>query len=226
MKSVLFALAALVVFTPACGDEEDPAVDFSSGEFSVEVMSAAQVCSGGPTESVTVTSAGVSDDTLTVGVQFAGGCGSHRFDLCWNGGWSRSDPPQFGLWLVHETEDRCEALLSEALSFDLRPVEEAYYGDGITPGTANELVLRLGDRQLSYAVDGLDSDDAPEEACATGGCNGELCASASVVEELATACVVLPEYACLQDAVCERQSDGRCGWSYSEEALQCLEQID
>ncbi|MEM6533221.1 MAG: hypothetical protein AAF654_11380 [Myxococcota bacterium] len=226
MKNRVLSVAAVAALGFACGDDEAD-VGVGDGAFSIAITTEASVCGEPPTEpsSVKVTSAQISGDTLTVSVEFPGGCDSHRFDLCWNGGWTRSDPPRFGLWLVHETNDICEALLSEALTFDLAPIESAYYANGLDTGVTDEVLLTIGDELLTYATDGIASDPSAEEACAVGGCNSELCAPSSVVAELATTCVALPEYECLEDAVCERQMDGRCGWTYSDAALQCLNSL-
>ncbi|MEM7608287.1 MAG: hypothetical protein AAF411_23275, partial [Myxococcota bacterium] len=55
--------------------------------------------------------------------------------------------------------------------------------------------------------------------CRRTGCSGELCAG----EDLASACIALPEFACYGDfGVCERQDDGACGWTDSVELSECL----
>ncbi len=57
--------------------------------------------------------------------------------------------------------------------------------------------------------------------CFVGGCSGEICAD----EPLASICIWEPEFACYQDARCERQSDGRCGWTMSDELRACLDGV-
>lgn len=39
---------------------------------------------------------------------------------------------------------------------------------------------------------------------------------------MATTCEFRPEYACYRDAACERQADGKCGFTQSEQLTQCL----
>lgn len=61
-------------------------------------------------------------------------------------------------------------------------------------------------------------------SCVRAGCSGELCVDSFVEEErgINTTCVFKDEYACLQQAICERQVDGTCGWTQTEESQQCL----
>ncbi len=58
--------------------------------------------------------------------------------------------------------------------------------------------------------------------CVTGGCSGELCVDSSISGDLMTTCVFRPEYACYQFSRCERQADGKCGWTETEEYYQCM----
>ena len=55
--------------------------------------------------------------------------------------------------------------------------------------------------------------------CYRGGCSGQVC---SDDPEVMTTCEWREEYACYVDAVCERQSDGECGWTQTEELVSCL----
>lgn len=54
--------------------------------------------------------------------------------------------------------------------------------------------------------------------CIKTGCSGIICAD----EELMSTCEYKPEYACYQDARCERQGDGACGWTETPELQACL----
>ncbi|OGN33202.1 MAG: hypothetical protein A3F98_03985 [Candidatus Yanofskybacteria bacterium RIFCSPLOWO2_12_FULL_41_8] len=54
--------------------------------------------------------------------------------------------------------------------------------------------------------------------CKTTGCSGQICSD----EDVVTTCEFKQEYACYQNAKCERQSDGKCGWTPSEELVACL----
>ena len=62
---------------------------------------------------------------------------------------------------------------------------------------------------------------APEpSACVRSGCGGELCVEPG--SELASICIARPEHACYANATCERQPDGRCGWTMTRELAACL----
>lgn len=65
------------------------------------------------------------------------------------------------------------------------------------------------------------SGPCPCADCVAGGCSGQLCVDAS--NDVGSTCEWLPEYACYQTAVCERQADGRCGWTSTPQLTQCLQ---
>jgi eight-cysteine-cluster-containing protein len=56
-------------------------------------------------------------------------------------------------------------------------------------------------------------------ACVRTGCSGHLCAD----EELMSTCEWQEQYGCYKTAACERQADGRCGWTMTPELKGCLE---
>lgn len=55
--------------------------------------------------------------------------------------------------------------------------------------------------------------------CYVGGCSGQLCSDR---QDVASTCEWREEYACYQQAQCERQADGQCGWTQTNELMQCL----
>ncbi|HJL14243.1 MAG TPA: Kazal-type serine protease inhibitor family protein [Sandaracinaceae bacterium LLY-WYZ-13_1] len=59
-------------------------------------------------------------------------------------------------------------------------------------------------------------------ACVRGGCNGELCAEPGE-QGMVSVCVRRPEHACYDAATCERQPDGTCGWTPTDELRACLQ---
>lgn len=59
-------------------------------------------------------------------------------------------------------------------------------------------------------------------ACVPSGCSGTVCVEAG--DEVVTTCEWREEYACYQQATCERQPDGVCGWTMTAELEQCLAQ--
>jgi eight-cysteine-cluster-containing protein len=60
-----------------------------------------------------------------------------------------------------------------------------------------------------------------DQTCYVGGCSGQVC---SDQEGVITTCEWRDEYACYQTASCERQPDGQCGWTPTEELNTCLGQ--
>jgi hypothetical protein len=59
-----------------------------------------------------------------------------------------------------------------------------------------------------------------KKGCARGGCSGTLCVEEG--EDVMTTCEWRPEYACYDAAACERQADGACGWTQTDELAACL----
>jgi hypothetical protein len=56
------------------------------------------------------------------------------------------------------------------------------------------------------------------KTCIRTGCSSQVCSDKNVI----TTCEWRPEYACYQKAVCERQSNGTCGFTPSAELNACL----
>lgn len=65
------------------------------------------------------------------------------------------------------------------------------------------------------------SGSAPAgNACIKTGCSGTVCAEPG--NDTMTTCELKPEYACYQSATCERQADGKCGWTQTDALTSCL----
>ena len=60
--------------------------------------------------------------------------------------------------------------------------------------------------------------DAPQGACVKTGCSGQICAD----KDMFTTCEMRPEYACYRAAKCERQADGKCGFTQTKELQACV----
>jgi len=58
--------------------------------------------------------------------------------------------------------------------------------------------------------------------CKLGGCSGQHCLDADA-DDTVTMCDWKPAYACYKQADCEKQADGRCGWTLTDELSECLE---
>ncbi len=55
--------------------------------------------------------------------------------------------------------------------------------------------------------------------CHPTGCSSQICSDENVI----TTCEYRAEYACYKSATCERQADGKCGWTMMGELRGCLE---
>jgi hypothetical protein len=89
----------------------------------------------------------VVGNRLDARVGYGGGCAVHAFKLVVWGGWMESYPVQVRALLSHDAKnDPCDAFITRDLSFDLRPLKNAYeesYGVGEPGGTT--LVISLAD---------------------------------------------------------------------------------
>ncbi len=73
--------------------------------------------------------------------------------------------------------------------------------------------------------DGTGDEPKPQivrGGCMVGGCSSQLCGEANDMDGLVSTCEYRAQYACYQVATCERQTDGRCGWTETPELAQCL----
>ncbi|MEX2053188.1 MAG: PQQ-dependent sugar dehydrogenase [Candidatus Paceibacterota bacterium] len=55
--------------------------------------------------------------------------------------------------------------------------------------------------------------------CIVTGCSSQICSDKEVI----TTCEFNPEYACYQNTRCERQNNGQCGWTQTQELTSCLQ---
>lgn len=58
-----------------------------------------------------------------------------------------------------------------------------------------------------------------EGKCYVGGCSGQLC---SENPGLVSTCEYLEVYGCYQGATCERQQNGKCGWTETQSLKACV----
>jgi hypothetical protein len=65
-----------------------------------------------------------------------------------------------------------------------------------------------------------DPDPIEEKACVPGGCSSQLCVEEG--DAGMSTCEWQESYACYKSATCERQADGACGWTETEELTSCL----
>jgi hypothetical protein len=64
-------------------------------------------------------------------------------------------------------------------------------------------------------------DEAPGEGCMRAGCSDHLCVEEGM--DIASTCEWRPVYECYQQATCERQENGQCGFTPTHELVECLE---
>jgi|GEM_PF-1804021 len=61
-----------------------------------------------------------------------------------------------------------------------------------------------------------------DQNCYISGCSREVCSDAVV----STPCRYCPEFACYkQHGICEKQSNGKCGWTQTQELSNCLNSV-
>ena len=98
----------------------------------------------------TVTAASVTGDTLTVAVEYGGGCETHEFALCWpDGTFMESAPVQVSLELWHGgIPDACEAWISEDRTFDLAPLKAAW--QAAYRQTSGTIVIHIAGQTVDY----------------------------------------------------------------------------
>lgn len=66
----------------------------------------------------------------------------------------------------------------------------------------------------------LEKQQEQKPECARSGCSGIACVEPD--EQIMTTCEFRPEYVCYDNATCERQTDGKCGWTQTTELTACL----
>lgn len=84
-------------------------------------------------------------------------------------------------------------------------------------------VMPSGERFVQELSDEENISDTPigKDGCIIGGCNGEICQDKDE-EPMFSTCLYKEEYDCYKKAVCERQKDGKCGWTQTDELKACL----
>lgn len=77
----------------------------------------------------------IKGDILSLVVRYSGGCETHIFDLFADPRIMKSMPPQQNIVLKHDANgDKCRALITDTLSFDLSPIKI---------GDEGKIILRL-----------------------------------------------------------------------------------
>lgn len=66
-------------------------------------------------------------------------------------------------------------------------------------------------------------EEPPGEGCVRSGCSGQLCVEEGM--DIASTCEWRPVYECYQQATCERQQNGQCGFTPTHELIECLQRF-
>lgn len=87
------------------------------------------------------------------------------------------------------------------------------------PEQAKNIIRQVLERERAKLSFPLSPTSSPiADKCIVTGCSGQVCADREVI----TTCEWREEYACYRTAKCERQPDGQCGWTSTEELKTCL----
>jgi hypothetical protein len=87
---------------------------------------------------------------------------------------------------------------------------------------ADELRIPVRFAQFTSTPEPRPSPQLPVASaeCRPTGCSAQICSDQDVI----TTCEFRSEYACYQNAKCERQTTGQCGWTQTPALSQCLAQ--
>lgn len=96
------------------------------------------------------------------------------------------------------------------------PVMESYPEQCRTPDG------RLFVNESQQNTNGGATGTVEANGCAVAGCSQTLCVEAGEASDIVTTCEYRAEYACYKEASCERQADGKCGWTQTAGLQACL----
>ncbi|MES2223911.1 MAG: hypothetical protein V4469_03185 [Patescibacteria group bacterium] len=91
-------------------------------------------------------------------------------------------------------------------------------GYGITEGHPSKCYDAEGNKFLEFP-ETTDSTSGTKGSCYTGGCSNEVCSDHKGV---VSNCIYKEEFGCYRAASCERQSDGKCGWTETPVLRECI----
>lgn len=124
-KSIIFILLALVSWR--CNDEnnidlESPAQTQDISSFTIDPSN----CAPSTDPDLIIESALIEQNQLKLTIRYGGGCGTINNELLTCGYFLESNPVQLDIFLSHEDNDPCEALLKKEINFDLSPLIDLY----------------------------------------------------------------------------------------------------
>lgn len=71
---------------------------------------------------------------------------------------------------------------------------------------------------IAFDLENWSNESVVSEKCLVTGCSGQICSD----EDVITTCEYKDEYVCYKTAKCEKQEDGTCGWTPTEDLVTCL----
>jgi hypothetical protein len=113
----LFLAAGCIIDGTTDGPDDDDADRALPVARTAPILPVSRGCLEEP--SLFIRSASVVDTFATIVAEHGGGCGEHTYQVCWNGLFAVTDPPQVALKVHHRTEDTCEGLVRQPLVIDL-----------------------------------------------------------------------------------------------------------
>ena len=122
----------------ACENVANPFVDFDDSRV-------LDICELDAEDPFDIDGVSIEGDSLIVRVSYTGGCGSHEWQICWDGTTDDISPPQVYLDIGHNSNgDTCEAIRTETLTFDISSLQ------GSNPGV-DSLTVYVGSEAISYS---------------------------------------------------------------------------
>lgn len=91
----------------------------------------------------------------------------------------------------------------------------------VTPDKNSKAQLTPGNYHFTFTVvkQGTPTANNPKGKCYVGGCSSQLCTDAP---DAMSTCEYTAKYACYKTATCERQTNGKCGWTETPQLTACL----
>jgi eight-cysteine-cluster-containing protein len=114
---------------------------------------------------------------------------------------------------------------AEWMTNDFVPFEKVFEFEDVSSGTGTLVLYKDNPSGLPEHDDKLEipikfrGSSSLNKKCIVTGCSGQVCAD----QQVNTTCEYREHYACYSEAKCERQENGTCGWTESEELSVCLE---
>ncbi len=97
------------------------------------------------------------------------------------------------------------------------PIMESYPEQCSTPDGRTF----VNQKHISTSTDVLVPAQPQASDCVIGGCSAQLCGERG--NDLISTCIYKAEYACYKkNSACERQPDGKCGWTPTPQLARCL----